>query len=50
MALSVLESEKILWTLRLDVSQAGYNQEILLPRPSEELRPQAHKHAHLRFL
>lgn len=43
-----LESERVLWTLRLDVSQAGFNQVILLPQPPEYPGRQAHKHGHLR--
>lgn len=48
--LSVPESERVFWTLRLDVSQAGFNQVILLPQPPEYLGLQAHKHGHLRCL
>lgn len=48
MFLSVPESERVLWTLRLDVSQAGFNQVILLPQPPEYPGLQAHKHGHLR--
>lgn len=43
-----LESERVHWTLRLDVSQAGFNQVILLPQPPEYPGLQAHKHGHLR--